>query len=105
MSPTLLSRTLLALLRLLFLQEYALRRAPPATLLWTRPILQTLSVLLAHTTRLRALHAALEPLESSLNDVGLPVSIEGRQDDRTELGRAVLRILEGEKELDRKSVV
>ncbi|KAI5481094.1 Mediator complex, subunit Med17 [Pseudohyphozyma bogoriensis] len=102
------SSTIIALLRLLFLQEYALRRAPPATLLWTRPILSTLSVLLSHTYRRLILQKTLKKIAASEDDSipsaelefwGSGMRSQPGADDREELGESVLRILKGDKEL------
>ena len=97
-SPSLLPLSLLPLLRLLFLQEYALRRAPPATLLWTRPILQTLSVLLSHVHRRRALVTILDTIRTTA-DLEMEVEYRGGESEDKDVGKSVLRILESGKEL------
>ncbi|KAK4691522.1 hypothetical protein P7C70_g9328, partial [Phenoliferia sp. Uapishka_3] len=99
---------LLPLTLLLFLQEYSLRRAPPSTLLWTRPILQTLSVLLSHLHRRENLETELAAIEKEVKEGGLTVEVEwcgeGRGRVRASrdggvLGESVKRLLKGDKEL------
>ncbi|KAM0755101.1 hypothetical protein T439DRAFT_345792 [Meredithblackwellia eburnea MCA 4105] len=97
---------ILPLLRLLFLQEYAQRRAPPATLLWTRPILQTLSTLLSHVQRRVALQAMLTKVALDLNQGGLDTELEywassvsAVPSAGADLAESVVRILKGDKEL------
>lgn len=103
---------LLPLLRLLFLQEYAQRRAGTGQLPYSRPLLQTLSTFLAHTHRLDALVEILKAQKRTLEDSGLRVRLkffgEGGVRERVKVedaGEAVLRVLRGDRELGGRAVL
>lgn len=110
-SPPCITRVLLPLLRLLFLQEYAKRRSP-STPPWTRPILATLSVFLSHTYRLQRLSSILGSIVADLEASKVPVQLERfgsgttkRVEESEDLAESVVRILRGDTELGGRAVL
>lgn len=106
-----LAALLLPLTRLLFLQEYATRRqahaaaqptSPHAGSAWARPILASLGVVLAYVQRAGRIRRLLEEVAGEVRKAGSAVEV-GFFGGKVE--SAILRVLEGAKELGGRAVL
>lgn len=106
-----LARGVLACARLLLTEEYERRRKSPSG--WTRPILQTLSVLLSHTYRCRYIWQTLNELDGELWDddtVAIRCHLFGRTrevggDPADALVEAVDRVLAHDQDLGGRAAI